>query len=115
MQEIRVAKEILKSLGLAKGPMVIACPTCGRTRIEVEALAQKVETLVAGMDYPIKIAVMGCVVNGPGEARDADVGVAGGTHEGLIFVKGVPVGKVPEDKILEALKEQIDKFISSNT
>jgi len=111
VREIGVAKEILKSLGLAKGPVVIACPTCGRTRIDVESLAEKVEALVEGIDKPIKIAVMGCVVNGPGEARDADAGIAGGIHEGLLFVKGEPLMKVPEEKMLEALKEQIERLV----
>jgi len=107
VQEIYVAKEILKSLELMKGPVVIACPTCGRTEIDVESLAQKVETLVSTLKIPLKIAVMGCVVNGPGEAREADFGVAGGKGEGLIFVKGKPLKKVPEDKLLEELEEQI--------
>jgi (E)-4-hydroxy-3-methylbut-2-enyl-diphosphate synthase len=107
VREIFVAKEILKSLGLAQGPVVIACPTCGRTQIDVSGLAEKVEAMVAHLTSPIKIAVMGCIVNGPGEARDADVGIAGGKNEGQIFVKGKPVAKVPEEKLLEALRDQI--------
>jgi (E)-4-hydroxy-3-methylbut-2-enyl-diphosphate synthase len=107
VQEIFVAKEILKSLGLAQGPVVIACPTCGRTQMDVSGLAQKVEALVADLKTPIKIAVMGCVVNGPGEARDADIGIAGGKGEGQIFVKGVAVAKAPEEKLLDALKDRI--------
>ncbi|MFP4163378.1 MAG: flavodoxin-dependent (E)-4-hydroxy-3-methylbut-2-enyl-diphosphate synthase [Chitinispirillaceae bacterium] len=113
VQEIFVAKEILKSLDLLKGPVVIACPTCGRTQIDVSSLAQQVEKLVSEFDYPMKIAVMGCVVNGPGEARDADIGIAGGKGEGLIFVKGKPVLKVPEDKLLSALDEQIRKTMDN--
>ena len=101
VQEIYVAKEILKSLGLEKGPVVIACPTCGRTQINVEQLASKVEELVADISKPLKIAVMGCVVNGPGEAKDADIGVAGGKNEGLLFIKGKPTVKVPEDQLLK--------------
>ncbi|MFP4014573.1 MAG: flavodoxin-dependent (E)-4-hydroxy-3-methylbut-2-enyl-diphosphate synthase [Chitinispirillaceae bacterium] len=111
VQEIFVAREILKSLDLLKGPVVIACPTCGRTQIDVSSLAQQVEELVAGYDCPLKIAVMGCVVNGPGEARDADIGIAGGKGEGLIFVKGQPLMKVPEENLLSALEEQIRKSI----
>ena len=108
--EIYVAKEILKSLKLADGPVVIACPTCGRTQYDVEQLALKVEDLVSGMTAPIKIAVMGCIVNGPGEASDADIGIAGGVHEGTIFVKGTEIAKVPEDQLLERLKIEIDKI-----
>ena len=110
MQEIFVAKEILKSLGLAQGPVVIACPTCGRTQMDVSGLAEKVEAMVANLSSPIKIAVMGCIVNGPGEARDADIGIAGGKNEGQIFVKGKPVTKVPEEKLLDALKKKIREF-----
>jgi len=109
VNEIYVAIEILKSLGLAQGPMVIACPTCGRTQLDVELLAQKVEELVAPLSVPIKIAVMGCIVNGPGEARDADIGIAGGLHEGQIFIKGQAVARVKEDKLLETLWEYIQR------
>lgn len=105
VQEIFVAKEILKSLGLIAGPVVIACPTCGRTQIDVAGLASQVEEIVAGIDKPLKIAVMGCVVNGPGEARDADIGIAGGKHEGLIFLKGKPAMKIPEEKLLQTFRE----------
>jgi (E)-4-hydroxy-3-methylbut-2-enyl-diphosphate synthase len=113
VKEIFVAKEILKSLGLEDGPVVIACPTCGRTQIDVELLASKVEELVADITKPIKIAVMGCVVNGPGEAKDADIGVAGGKHEGLIFVKGKQAVKVPEKDLLATLKRYIDEIVCS--
>jgi (E)-4-hydroxy-3-methylbut-2-enyl-diphosphate synthase len=109
VNEVYAGIEILKCLGLAQGPMVIACPTCGRTQINVEALAEKVEAMVAPLTAPIKIAVMGCVVNGPGEAADADVGVAGGRGEGRIFLKGMPVEKVPEDKLLDTLWKYIQK------
>jgi (E)-4-hydroxy-3-methylbut-2-enyl-diphosphate synthase len=107
VQEIFVAKEILKSLDLMNGPSVIACPTCGRTQIDVASLAEKVENLISGYTVPIKIAVMGCIVNGPGEARDADVGIAGGKGEGQIFLKGKPVEKVPEEKLLDKLMEYV--------
>ncbi|HEX3019732.1 MAG TPA: flavodoxin-dependent (E)-4-hydroxy-3-methylbut-2-enyl-diphosphate synthase [Chitinispirillaceae bacterium] len=111
VEEIYVAKEILKSLELLRGPVVIACPTCGRTQIDVALLANQVEQIAAGIETPVKIAVMGCVVNGPGEARDADIGIAGGKHEGLLFVKGEPVCKVPEDELLSKFREILDKQI----
>ncbi|MDR3012249.1 MAG: flavodoxin-dependent (E)-4-hydroxy-3-methylbut-2-enyl-diphosphate synthase [Chitinispirillales bacterium] len=107
VQEVYVAKEILKSLGLADGPTVIACPTCGRAEVDVAGVAEEVEAMVSGMDGSIKIAVMGCVVNGPGEAREADVGIAGGKGEWLIFVKGKPQKKVPASRVLEELAEEI--------
>jgi (E)-4-hydroxy-3-methylbut-2-enyl-diphosphate synthase len=113
VNEVLVGVEILKSLGLAQGPMVIACPTCGRTRIDVETLAQKVEEMVAPLTAPIKIAVMGCIVNGPGEARDADIGVAGGRHEGQIFIKGKPVEKVPEERLLDVLWSYIQREVKA--
>jgi (E)-4-hydroxy-3-methylbut-2-enyl-diphosphate synthase len=114
VNEVIVGIEILKSLGLASGPIVIACPTCGRTQIDVETLAQKVEAMVAPLTVPIRIAVMGCIVNGPGEARDADIGIAGGRHEGQIFIKGKPVEKVPEDKLLEVLWKHVQELTKSN-
>ncbi|MBN1602110.1 MAG: flavodoxin-dependent (E)-4-hydroxy-3-methylbut-2-enyl-diphosphate synthase [Chitinispirillaceae bacterium] len=106
--EIPVAKEILKALGLASGPVVVACPTCGRTQIAVAELAGKVEQIVAPIEKSIKIAVMGCIVNGPGEARDADIGIAGGKHEGLLFMRGEPVKKVPESELLVEFKKLLD-------
>jgi (E)-4-hydroxy-3-methylbut-2-enyl-diphosphate synthase len=108
VQEIYVAREILKSLGLAPGPVVIACPTCGRTQIDVAKLAERVESMVAPLKASIKIAVMGCVVNGPGEAHDADIGIAGGRGEALLIVKGVAVKKIKEDAIIETLKTYIE-------
>ena len=110
VQEIPVAHEILKSLGLAGGPVVIACPTCGRTQIDVAKLAERVEAMVAPLKASIKIAVMGCVVNGPGEARDADIGIAGGRGEGLLIVKGEIVKKVREEEMLDALKRHIEEI-----
>ena len=112
LAEIPVAREILKSLGLASGPTVIACPTCGRTRIDLASLAEKVEALVANVNAPIKIAVMGCIVNGPGEARDADIGIAGGVGEGQIFVKGKAILKVPEEKLLEVFDIELKKLLN---
>jgi (E)-4-hydroxy-3-methylbut-2-enyl-diphosphate synthase len=111
IEEIAVAKEILKSLGLAEGPIVIACPTCGRTRIDITPLAAQVEAMVANLTEPVKIAVMGCVVNGPGEAREADIGIAGGKGEGLLFVKGETARKVKEAEMLGALKAEIEKMV----
>jgi len=108
LEEIFAAKEILKALGLASGPVVIACPTCGRTQIDVAKLAAQVERMVAGLTAPIRIAVMGCVVNGPGEARDADLGIAGGRGEGLLIVKGQAIKKVKEREMLKTLKKYIE-------
>ena len=111
VEEIYAAKEILKVLGMRKqGAELISCPTCGRTRIDMIPIATKMEELLKDVDKDIKVAVMGCAVNGPGEAREADIGVAGGIGEGLIFKKGEIVRKVPEDKIIEVLMEEIEKL-----
>ncbi len=111
VEEIRSAKLILKSLGLRKGGVtVVSCPTCGRTQIDLIGLAERVEKMVEPMDLDIKIAVMGCAVNGPGEAREADLGIAGGKGEGLLFKKGEIIRKVPEDKLLDALREELEKM-----
>ncbi len=110
VEEIYVAKEILKSLALAQGPVVIACPTCGRTNIGVAELAQKVEESVSGLTVPIKIAVMGCIVNGPGEAREADIGVAGGKGTGVIFQQGKEIEKVEEREIIPRLLYHIENI-----
>ncbi|MDA8443049.1 MAG: flavodoxin-dependent (E)-4-hydroxy-3-methylbut-2-enyl-diphosphate synthase [Peptococcaceae bacterium] len=109
--EIKVAYAILQSLGLRqRGAEIIACPTCGRTQIDLTQLAEQVEAKLANITKPIKVAVMGCVVNGPGEAREADIGVAGGQGEGLIFRKGEIVAKVPEDQLLQVLCQYIDQL-----
>lgn len=111
VEEVRSAKLILRNLGLRKGGInVVSCPTCGRTRIDLIGLAGQVEKLAANYDLDIKVAVMGCAVNGPGEAREADLGIAGGNGEGLVFKKGEIIKKVPEDKLLEALKEQLEGY-----
>jgi (E)-4-hydroxy-3-methylbut-2-enyl-diphosphate synthase len=110
VEEIFAAKEILKALGLASGPVVIACPTCGRTQIDVAKLAAQVEAMVAPLKASIRIAVMGCVVNGPGEARDADIGIAGGKGEGLLIVKGRAVKNIKENEILKTLKKYIEEM-----
>lgn len=112
VEEVRSAKLILKTLGLRRGGVtVVSCPTCGRTQIDLIGLAAKVEKLVEKMDLTIKVAVMGCVVNGPGEAREADLGIAGGKGEGLLIRKGEVIRKVPEENLLDALKEELDKLV----
>ena len=109
VEEIGVAKDILRAAGLRKdGPELISCPTCGRTKIDLIPMARRVEELLQGIDKPITVAVMGCVVNGPGEARHADVGLAGGNGEGVLFCKGEIVRRVPEDELIPALMELID-------
>lgn len=108
VEEIRSAKLILKTLGLKKGGIsVVSCPTCGRTQIDLIGLAEKVETMVSKYDLDIKVAVMGCVVNGPGEAREADIGIAGGKGEGLLIKKGEIIKKVPEEELLNVLEEEL--------
>lgn len=109
-EEIRAGQDILKALGLRSGVKLIACPTCGRTRIDLISLANQVEEALAPCEKDIKVAVMGCAVNGPGEAREADIGVAGGKGEGLIFARGEILRKVPEDQILPALLAEVDKL-----
>ncbi|MBR6510902.1 MAG: flavodoxin-dependent (E)-4-hydroxy-3-methylbut-2-enyl-diphosphate synthase [Phascolarctobacterium sp.] len=112
VREVKVGFEILKSLGLREyGPTLISCPTCGRTQINLEKLALEVEKRLADISDPITVAVMGCVVNGPGEAREADVGIAGGINEGLIFRKGEVLKKVAEADIIDELFAEIDKIL----
>lgn len=108
VEEIKSAKLILKTLGLRKGGIeVVSCPTCGRTKIDMISLANQVENMVAGIPLDIKVAVMGCAVNGPGEAKEADIGIAGGNGEGLLIKKGQIVKKVPEEQLLSVLKEEL--------
>ena len=108
MEEIRTAKLVLKTLGLKKGGIeVVSCPTCGRTKIDLIGLANKVEKMVADIPLDIKVAVMGCVVNGPGEAREADIGIAGGIGEGLLIKKGEIIRKVKEEELLETLRQEL--------
>ena len=92
------------------GVTVVSCPTCGRTQIDLISLAAKVEDMVKDMDMDIKVAVMGCAVNGPGEAREADIGIAGGNGEGLLIKKGEIIRKVPENEILAVLKEELERL-----
>lgn len=108
LEEIKSAKLILKSLGLRKGGIeVVSCPTCGRTKIDLIGLANQVENMVADIPLDIKVAVMGCVVNGPGEAKEADIGIAGGIGEGLLIKKGEIVKKVKEEELLDTLREEL--------
>ncbi len=111
VEEVKSAKKILSCLGLRKeGITVISCPTCGRTEIDLISLAERVEALTADYDLNIKIAVMGCVVNGPGEAKEADIGIAGGKGEGLLIKKGEVIRKLPEDGFIPALKYELDHW-----
>ena len=108
VEEIKSAKLILRTLGLSKGGIeVVSCPTCGRTKIDLIGLATKVEEMVADIPLDIKVAVMGCAVNGPGEAKEADIGIAGGIGEGLLIKHGEIVRKVPEEQLLAVLKEEL--------
>lgn len=114
VEEVKSAKLILRTLGLRKGGIeVVSCPTCGRTQIDLIGLASKVEKLVEDYPLDIKVAVMGCAVNGPGEAKEADLGVAGGIGEGLLIKKGEIIRKVPEAELLSALKQELDNFLGS--
>lgn len=111
VKEVFAAMDILKAIGLKNdSPYLIACPTCGRTRIDLVGLAKQVEEKLRDVHKPIKVAVMGCVVNGPGEAREADIGIAGGDGEGLLFKKGQILRKVSEDQLLTELMKEIDKL-----
>lgn len=111
VNEIVSAKQILKTLGLRQGGIeVVSCPTCGRTQIDLIGLANQVEELVAGYDLDIKVACMGCVVNGPGEAKEADIGIAGGIGEGLLIKKGEIIKKLPEGELLSTLKYELDHW-----
>jgi (E)-4-hydroxy-3-methylbut-2-enyl-diphosphate synthase len=111
VEEIKSAKLILKTLGLRKGGIeVVSCPTCGRTKIDLIGLANQVETMVAEFPLDIKVAVMGCVVNGPGEAKEADIGIAGGIGEGLLIKHGEIVKKLPEEELLGALRHELENW-----
>lgn len=111
IEEIKSAKIILRTLGLREGGIeVVSCPTCGRTQIDLISLANQVETIVAEYPLSIKVAVMGCVVNGPGEAKEADLGIAGGIEEGLLIKKGEVIKKVPEKALLDALRYELEHW-----
>ncbi|HBV98858.1 MAG: 4-hydroxy-3-methylbut-2-en-1-yl diphosphate synthase [Peptococcaceae bacterium BICA1-7] len=114
--EVRVGYEILKTLGLRqRGVELISCPTCGRTGIDIISIANRVEDLLSDVKAPLKVAVMGCVVNGPGEARHADVGIAGGRGEGLVFRKGQVIRKVPEDQLVDELIKEVQAIIDGTS
>ncbi len=111
--EIKAGIQILKSLNLkSKGVQIISCPTCGRTSVDLIKIAEMAEEKFSQIDVPIKIAIMGCAVNGPGEAREADIGIAGGKNEFLLFSKGEIIKKIPQDKALEVLEDEVNKFIA---
>lgn len=111
LEEIAAGRDILRAVGKwDRGVEIVSCPTCGRTAIDLIGLARQVEQALAGCPKRLKVAVMGCVVNGPGEAREADIGIAGGKGEALLFKKGVPVGKYPDTEILSVLLAEIDKM-----
>ena len=111
VEEIKVARELLKSFGLASNmATLISCPTCGRIEIDLISIANEVEEYISKLNVPLKVAVLGCAVNGPGEAREADIGIAGARGEGLLFMKGKTVRKVPEETMVEELKKEIDKL-----
>lgn len=111
VEEIRSARLILKTLGLRKGGIeVVSCPTCGRTKIDLIGLAKQVEEMVQDYDLSIKVAVMGCAVNGPGEAKEADIGIAGGAEEGLLIKKGEIIRKVPESELLNTLRHELEHW-----
>ncbi|QTA78982.1 4-hydroxy-3-methylbut-2-en-1-yl diphosphate synthase [Desulfonema limicola] len=111
VEEIRVGYEILKGLGIRRhGPEIISCPTCGRCKINLFDIAEQVEKALLSYPYPIKVAIMGCVVNGPGEAREADIGIAGGDDIGILFKKGKVVKKFPQEKLVQVLLDEIEKL-----
>ncbi len=111
VEEIRTAWEILRALDIRKrGVEIISCPTCGRCRIDLFDIAEKVEKSLLNIKVPVKIAIMGCVVNGPGEAKDADIGIAGGDGIGILFKKGKLVKKIPQDKLIDVLLEEVEKY-----
>ncbi|RAI82415.1 flavodoxin-dependent (E)-4-hydroxy-3-methylbut-2-enyl-diphosphate synthase [Macrococcus epidermidis] len=111
VEEVKVARELLKSFGLASNAAtLISCPTCGRIEIDLISIANEVEEYISTIKAPLKVAVLGCAVNGPGEAREADIGIAGARGEGLLFMKGKTVRKVPEETMVEELKIEIDKL-----
>jgi (E)-4-hydroxy-3-methylbut-2-enyl-diphosphate synthase len=115
VEEIKVARELLKSFGLAaNAATLISCPTCGRIEIDLISIANEVEEYISKIKAPIKVAVLGCAVNGPGEAREADIGIAGARGEGLLFRHGEIVRKVPEDQLLDELKKEIDKLAEAH-
>jgi (E)-4-hydroxy-3-methylbut-2-enyl-diphosphate synthase len=115
MEEVRVGFEILKALGIRqRGPEIISCPTCGRCNIELFNIVEQVEKALLSTASQIKIAIMGCVVNGPGEAREADIGIAGGDGTGILFRKGKVIKKFPQEKLVEVLMAEVEKYEKLN-
>lgn len=115
VREVEAGKQILRALGLIKGGVeIVSCPTCARCRINLIPIAKELSKRLENAEGDLKVAVMGCAVNGPGEARDADIGVAGGDGEALLFKKGEIVGKIPEDRIIETLLDEIEKMKGTN-
>jgi (E)-4-hydroxy-3-methylbut-2-enyl-diphosphate synthase len=115
VEEVRVGFEILKALGIRQhGPEIISCPTCGRCGIDLFNVVEQIEKALLTRSTPVKVAIMGCVVNGPGEAKEADIGVAGGVNQGIIFRKGKVVKKVPQNVLVDALLKEIDKWENEN-
>ena len=110
VNEIPVAKEILSMMGLYNKPTLISCPTCGRTNYNMEPIVNEIEKYLNTLNKKIKVAIMGCAVNGPGEAKDADIGVAGGIKEAILFKKGQIIKKIPENKIVEELIKEINNM-----
>lgn len=111
MEEVRVGFEILKALGLRQqGLDIISCPTCGRCQINLFEIVEQVEKALLLKPIPLKVAIMGCVVNGPGEAREADIGIAGGDGVGILFKKGKVIKKIPQSQLVKALLEEIEKY-----
>ncbi|MED3660713.1 flavodoxin-dependent (E)-4-hydroxy-3-methylbut-2-enyl-diphosphate synthase [Ureibacillus sp. FSL K6-8385] len=111
VEEVKVARELLKAFGLASNmATLVSCPTCGRIEIDLISIANEIEEYISKLNVPLKVAVLGCAVNGPGEAREADIGIAGARGEGLLFMKGKTVRKVPEETMVEELKKEIDKL-----
>ena len=111
VEEVKVARELLKSFGLAaNAATLVSCPTCGRIEIDLISIANEVEEYIANIHAPIKVSVLGCAVNGPGEAKEADIGIAGARGEGLLFRHGKIIRKIPEEKMVEELKKEIDKL-----
>ena len=111
VEEVYAAKDILKAAGIRKeGVNIISCPTCGRTKIDLIGLVNQVDAALKNCNKPITVAVMGCIVNGPGEAREADIGIAGGDECGMLFEKGEQIAKYPYDQLLPALLERIEKM-----
>ena len=110
VKEVYAAKDILKAIGRGSGVQIVSCPTCGRTKIDMIDLAGRVEKMVEDIPLDIKVAVMGCAVNGPGEAKNADIGIAGGIGEGLLIKKGEIIKKVPEKELLSTLREELENW-----